>query len=156
MTDAKPTRFSGGCQCGAVRYELVSPPDHASICYCRMCQKASGQPFMAFCRVKAGNIKWTRGELSIFKSSNVVERGFCDACGTPLTYRFVEGGNISVTICSLDEPETVRPQLQFGVESKLSWASSLNELPTKRTDEWMRADRVARLVSHQHPDRERE
>jgi hypothetical protein len=40
--------WTGGCQCGAVRYQLLTPPEHACICHCRMCQRASGQPFMAF------------------------------------------------------------------------------------------------------------
>ena len=38
--------LTGGCQCGAVRYEWVDKPAYSSVCYCRMCQKASGQPFM--------------------------------------------------------------------------------------------------------------
>ena len=40
--------LTGGCQCGAVRYEWVEKPAYSSVCYCRMCQKASGQPFMGF------------------------------------------------------------------------------------------------------------
>ena len=38
--------LTGGCQCGAVRYEWTTRPAYSSVCYCRMCQKASGQPFM--------------------------------------------------------------------------------------------------------------
>ena len=69
---------------------LAAPPEESSICHCRMCQKASGQPFMAFARVKAGDLAWTRGAPAVFQSSNLVERGFCRDCGTPLTYRFLE------------------------------------------------------------------
>ena len=57
-----------------------------------MCQKASGQPFMALARVKPRDLVWTRGKPTIFKSSNLAERGFCPDCGTPLTYRFLESG----------------------------------------------------------------
>jgi hypothetical protein len=39
--------YVGGCQCGEVRYRAEGPRDRASVCYCRMCQKASGGPFMA-------------------------------------------------------------------------------------------------------------
>jgi len=44
VSDSKEraTEWTGGCQCGAVRYQLLTPPEHASICHCRMCQKASG------------------------------------------------------------------------------------------------------------------
>ena len=40
---------TGGCQCGAVRYALLALPLEVSVCHCRMCQKASGGPIMAFC-----------------------------------------------------------------------------------------------------------
>jgi hypothetical protein len=36
------TAITGGCQCGAIRYELKQPPRRASICHCRMCQRATG------------------------------------------------------------------------------------------------------------------
>ena len=39
-------KLTGGCQCGAVRYEWTRRRPMSSVCYCRMCQKASGQPFM--------------------------------------------------------------------------------------------------------------
>src|SRR5207248_2977892 len=115
--------WTGGCQCGAVRYRLLTPPEHASICHCRMCQRASGQPFMAFARVRQEALQWTRGRPAMFSSSNIVERGFCGACGTPLTYRRPTGGAVSVTIGSLDDPEAARPVQQFGIESALSWTA---------------------------------
>jgi len=142
--------WTGGCQCGAVRYQLLTPPEHACICHCRMCQRASGQPFMAFASVKREDLRWTRGSPSTFVSSNVAERNFCSACGTPLTYHRVESGSIAVTIGSLDAPEAVRPIEQFGIESELSWISALRALPAKRTEDWKREYRIPRIDSHQY------
>ena len=68
--------WTGGCQCGAVRYQLLTPPEHACLCHCRMCQRASGQPFMAFVSVRREDLRWTRGSPSTFVSSNVAERNF--------------------------------------------------------------------------------
>lgn len=149
-TKQHTTEWTGGCQCGAVRYQLLGPPEHASICHCRMCQRASGQPFMAFARVNSEKLRWTRGAPSIFRSSNIVERGFCNACGTPLTYRRVESNTVSVTIGSLDDPERVRPVLQFGIEGKLAWTGALDALPVKRTEDWMRENRIAHIASRQY------
>jgi hypothetical protein len=148
--DQRATAWTGGCQCGAVRYELLTAPEHASICHCRMCQRACGQPFMTFARVKNQNLRWTRGTPSLFRSSNIVERGFCNCCGTPLTYRRVETNTISVTIGSLDDPEATRPVLQFGIEGKLSWTGELDALPVTRTDEWMRENNIAHIDSRQY------
>jgi hypothetical protein len=147
-----PARLTGGCQCGAVRYQWVEPPQYASVCYCRMCQKASGQPFMALTGGKRETLRFTRGAPSIFKSSDKGERGFCNKCGTPLTYRFEGTGNISVTMNSLDDPEAMRPSKQYGVESKVSWCDTIGALPAERTETWMRQAGVAGIASHQHPD----
>lgn len=100
MAGRDDVRLAGGCQCGCVRYELSGAPDHVSVCHCRMCQKASGGPIMAFARVRKGALSWTRGQPASFRSSSLVERQFCAACGTPLTYNLIEGPNISVTIGS--------------------------------------------------------
>ena len=155
MTQSSPDqKITGGCQCGAVRYEWTVPPYYASVCHCRMCQKASGQPFMAFTGGRIENLRWTRGRLSVFRSSELGERGFCSACGTPLTYRLEGTGRISVTIASLDDPEAARPTSQYGVESKLSWTDGIAGLPARRTEDWMHETGIAAIVSRQHPDRE--
>ena len=155
MADTRTgTEWTGGCQCGAVRYRLATPPEESSICHCRMCQKASGQPIMAFARVKLPDLQWTRGAPTIFRSSNLAERGFCQACGTPLTYRVLEGGDISVSVCSLDHPEDAPPTLQYGVESELPWTSTLPALPRQRTDDYLKPEQAARFVNHQHADRD--
>ena len=148
--DQRTLPWTGGCQCGAVRYQLLTPPEHASICHCRMCQHACGQPFMTFARVKNENLRWTRGSPSIFRSSNIAERGFCSGCGTPLTYRRIESNTVGVTIGSLDDPEPARPVLQFGIEGKLSWTGALEGLPTQRTEEWMRENNIAHIDSRQY------
>jgi hypothetical protein len=125
--------LTGGCQCGAVRYRAPATPLRASVCYCRMCQRAGGGPFMAFMRHAANDVLWT-GQLATFKSSNFVERGFCAVCGTPLTYRWVEGPNVSLTLNSLDDPEAVRPELRYSPETEVSWCRTLESLPTKGAD----------------------
>ena len=79
--------FSGGCQCGAIRFR-AERLKRASICHCRMCQKAVGGPIGAY--VIPDGFVITRGVLKHFRSSNKVRRGFCGDCGTPLTVPFSE------------------------------------------------------------------
>lgn len=146
------TKLTGGCQCGALRYEWLEKPTHSSVCYCRMCQKASGQPFMGLTGGKCEHLRWVRGTLSTFKSSNMAERGFCKDCGTPLTYAFEGTGNISVAINSLDDPEAMPPTLQYGIESKVSWVEGIHALPAETSDAWLK-EKAGRLVSNQHSDK---
>jgi hypothetical protein len=145
------TRLTGGCQCGAVRYELAGPPMRACICHCRMCQKASGQPFMAFATVRHEHLQWTRGTPAVFRSSNMAQRGFCKDCGTPLTFKF-HSEEIAVTTGSLDDPTAAPPTVQYGVESAIAWCATIGDLPRIRTEDDFGPEVVAKFASYQHPD----
>ena len=108
--DVPAPALPGGCQCGAVRYRLHPPPNGASICHCRMCQKAGGAPFMAFTGVAAEDFVFTRGALANFAQlGNRRARLLLRACGTPLTYQMKARDRISVTLGSLDDPAAVAP-----------------------------------------------
>nr|WP_321983066.1 GFA family protein [uncultured Lichenicoccus sp.] len=126
-------RFEGGCQCGRVRYHAEAASDLSSICYCRMCQRASGGPFMVFVRFPADRVRWSV-QPEVFASSNLVERGFCKACGTPLSYRLIDSPNVSVTLHSLDDPTAVpAPDVSVLSTQKASW---LPDLPGVQHDDW--------------------
>lgn len=151
MSDRKPLH-TGGCQCGSVRYALYAEPADGSICHCRMCQKALGNYFGAFTGVRLTDFAWTKGEPGIFKSSEIVERGFCRTCGTPLSFRYVDKKGISVTVGSLDRPESIQIKVQYGIESRLPAFLALHELPGEQSNEGAPPARVAKLASRQHPD----
>jgi hypothetical protein len=143
-------KLTGGCQCGAVRYALSSQPTGASICHCRMCQKAFGNYFAPLAGVPRADLTWTRGQPSAFRSSEAVERGFCRDCGTPLYYRVLERDRISVSLGSLDDPAAVPPESQFGVESVVPFFATLHTLRVEAEDS--DAALLARMASRQHPD----
>lgn len=145
-----PPLHTGGCQCGAVRYALLSEPTEPSICHCRMCQKAFGSYIAPLAGVPMADLVWTRGEPGRFRSSDIVERGFCRVCGTPLFYRVLERDRISVSIGSLDAPNRVVPVLQYGVEAKSMSFESLHRLPSEGTSE------DYANTSRQHPDHDTE
>jgi hypothetical protein len=147
-------RITGGCQCGAVRYALNEAPSGPSICHCRMCQKAFGSFFAPLTGVPIAAFAVTRGTLSVFKSSDQAERGFCRDCGTPLTFRYLDRPRISVSIGSLDQPERIPPQNQYGIESRLSWFGTLANLPGDQTTEEEEPELTRRIAAsnHQHPD----
>jgi hypothetical protein len=150
MYKTKPT-MTGGCQCGAVRYALFDAPE-STVCHCRMCQKAVGGPFAAFCKVKSAGFVWTLGDPASFQSSSVAERHFCRACGTPLTFRFLDADAIEVTTGTLDDAASVPPTKNYGTEARLPWIDLLmpGHLPDTTTAENSGATRV--VVSYQHPD----
>jgi hypothetical protein len=150
MPQAEPgAPISGGCQCGAVRF-AAERLGRASICHCRMCQKAFGGFFGPL--VTGFGVVWTRGEPGWFKSSNKVRRGFCANCGTPLAYDFGATA-IELAIGALDNPELAPPAIQVNPEHKLSYFDALMSLPTRQPGEAPQADEfLTGIVSHQHPD----
>ncbi len=118
-----------------------------------MCQKASGQPFMAFATFDESDLRWTRGKPAVFRSSNLAQRGFCKDCGTPLFFKF-EGREFSMTTGSLDDPTAAPPTVAFGAESEISWCATLRGLPRIRTEDDLGPDLAASFKSYQHADRD--
>jgi hypothetical protein len=145
-------RWTGGCQCGVVRFAITGGLGRASICHCRMCQKAFGN--ICGPLVTARGLTWTKGAPRYFRSSNKVRRGFCADCGTPLTYE-PDGFNPEVAIGALDDPTAVAPAIQVGLESRLPWFRTLADLPTRSDAEEAKvAPFFAGIVSYQHADRD--
>ncbi len=154
MPEGRTPVLTGGCQCGVVRYALYSEPSEPSICHCRMCQKAFGNYFAPLAGVPLSDLRWTKGEPGVFKSSELVERGFCRECGTPLFFRYIVKDRISVSIGSLDEPARVKPVNQYGIESRLPAFFKLADLPGETTEQSTPAEWLPKLISHQHPDQD--
>ena len=152
--DNKP-RYSGGCQCGAVRFRVEGALGDASVCHCRMCQKAAGNFYLPLVSVRGAKLVWTRGEPKRFQSSNAGKRGFCADCGTPLTYKAPDG--VALTIAAFDRPEEIEPTIQWGTEAKLPYVDAIAALPGEQTmADITDAPFLAGLTSYQHPDHDTE
>jgi hypothetical protein len=135
-----------------VRYR-IEKLGRATICHCRMCQKAFGAFYGPL--VTGHGLKYTRGEPAWFQSSNKVRRGFCSACGTPLIYDW--GGEPEVAIGTLDNPEAAPPVLQLNLADKLSFVDGLAALPVRTHDpDSPQAQFMASIESYQHPDHDTE
>lgn len=138
--------LTGGCQCGAVRFRAGGELGRASICHCRMCQKAFAGPFGALVTVSVADLVWTRGAPSRFQSSDQIRRGFCAACGTPLTFEW-SADKIDLAVFAFDDPSAVEPVVQLAVEGRPAWMEHLADMPVRPA---MGPSGVA--VSRQHPD----
>ena len=132
----KTMPITGGCLCGAVRFEATEPPSFVAYCHCRMCQKACGQPYtitVGFAGAQKGALLFTKGKPKYYKSSAWLERAFCANCGSPLGARDAEGH--SVMAGTLDHPEEWPPNEHVGIESQVPWLVIHDDLPRTRTDE---------------------
>ena len=147
--------FSGGCQCGAVRFRADAPARDASLCHCRMCQKATGGPFGPYVGFPAAAVTWTRGQRKLFLSSEHIARGFCGDCGTPLTFEAAsgQGRSVGLTIGSFDDPALFAPGQQIMVAERIPWVADIASIPCASAEE--DAAGLAKyppVISRQHPD----
>ena len=143
--------YTGGCQCGAVRFR-AERLGVASICHCRMCQKATGGFFGPY--VDGHGFAWTSGAPNYFQSSEGVRRGFCGICGTPLS--FESKGEVGIAIGALDHPEQAPPSSQLIFPEKLSYVDQLGSLPEWRNPRTGQnaVESFAGVVSRQQPARD--
>ena len=158
MSQSRTPVMTGGCQCGAVRYALYAAPQGPHICHCRMCQKAFGSYFAPLAGVALADFAWTRGQPKVFNSSDIVERGFCADCGTPLTFAYRGTDRISLSVGSFDAPARLAPVVQYFARGRLPWIETLAGLPARAEDEITHQGLIERVKAsnHQHPDRDTE
>ena len=133
MSGALPP-LQGGCLCGQLRYEATPTHRDGYYCHCRMCQLAFGNTRAAFFNLRKAQVRWLSGPPSYYVSSKIARRGFCGHCGTPLSFEFLDGENMDLSVGSLDEPGQLRPNEHFGVETRIqSWHVD-DGLPDSRLD----------------------
>ena len=126
--------MTGGCACGAVRFEAEVDGDDAYLCHCRMCQRATGSLSIAFKNIPQAKLRWLSGP-DWYDSSPIARRPYCGKCGTSLGFQFKEGPNMDVTVAAFDDPGRFKPTSHFGAESVHEAWLDTSGLPRKRTEE---------------------
>ncbi|MCP4327569.1 MAG: GFA family protein [Alphaproteobacteria bacterium] len=122
---------TGGCHCGAVRYEATGAPLYVPYCHCGTCRGTTGAPVVLFVMYRQEQVRFTRGERKVYRSSPEVQRTFCAECGTPLSYEGDWGGNaiIEFYVGTLDDPETFTPDRHTFYGERLGWFDVADGLP---------------------------
>ena len=116
-------RTEGGCQCGAIRFAAEGAPLFVCNCHCRSCRKATGAAFSTWVGFADEKVSWTHGAPAFHASSPGVRRGFCAACGTPLTYSSDKWpGETHFLIGVIDDPAPFVPRKDVFTEDALDWA----------------------------------
>jgi hypothetical protein len=127
--------LSGGCLCGAVRY-MVNAAPRVHYCHCDMCRRATGSAFAVLAWVPLGQVMWTKAEPTVRKSSPIADRGFCSACGSPLTLSY-DGSleEVAIHVGTFDDPARLEPRYNYGAAQRLGWVCCGLDLPDHNTKE---------------------
>nr|WP_271619045.1 GFA family protein [Bradyrhizobium sp. CCBAU 51745] len=122
-----------------------------SICHCHMRQKGVGAPFASFADINKTDFAWTKGKLSFFRSSTIAELGFCAAGGMPLSFGRIDGDRIEFMTGAFDRPDRcANPAIRHRI--RLGWVVGISNLPSQTTQQNYGPEKMATIVSHQHPD----
>ena len=120
--------ITGGCLCGACRYETIAEPIDVRVCHCTLCQKATGAAFYARVRVPLDSVAMS-GPLGWHHSTEPVRRGFCTQCGTTLFSERQSANVAGLSMGSLDDPGRFQPTEHIWVSSKQAWVVLEDGLP---------------------------
>ena len=127
-------QIRGGCLCGAVRYESRETP-RVHYCHCDMCRRATGSAFAVLAWLPSSSVVW-QGSPALRRSSPIAVRGFCQACGTPLTLAYDKNPEeIAIHLGTFDEPQFYEPRYNYGVGQRLGWVCCGIDLADYRTTE---------------------
>ena len=121
----------GGCQCGAIRYEVNGPPKHVALCHCDGCRKSAGAPAVAWAAFAQEDFHLLQGHLTDFNSSGSAMRSFCPRCGTDITYRNTEmlPGIVDIQSATLDDPTVFPLQCHIQTAERIDWMEGAHTLP---------------------------
>ena len=126
-------KASGGCMCGAVRYEASGEPFSVTHCHCLSCRKHTGAPVVTLLGYTANQVKFSGDERKIYESSPGVGRAFCGNCGTPLTWEgdsSDQGGPIfEFHISTFDNPDVLVPSAHSFDSERIAWFEVADNLP---------------------------
>jgi hypothetical protein len=123
---ASVKHYTGGCLCGALRYEADGEPLGTGHCYCADCRKASGSGFIPFMAFAKGAVRFSGQTLKFAsKAANGRDalRNSCPICGS-LVFGGELGKDESFTIYAgtLDDPSSFRPRIAIFTRNRPTWA----------------------------------
>jgi len=119
-----PAKFTGGCACGTIHYEVGAEPIVMFNCHCRDCQKTTGGAYTPVFYVPAKAFKITKGSPQYYETKSEMvgenQRGFCPTCGSRLFGGKTEQGQ-GIAASSLDDPSVFKPQFEMWTSDAQPW-----------------------------------
>lgn len=118
--------WTGGCSCGAIRYECSAEPVASFNCHCRACQQYTGSAFISARLVPASAFRITKGSVreytTLGDNGSEIHRGFCETCGSPVATRLGRLPEyVGVPAGSMDDPSTHNPTMDLFVRDAQPW-----------------------------------
>ncbi len=130
--NASSENLTGGCMCGAVRYEVTGPPKAVFHCHCESCRSHTGAPVATLAVLTADQVSFSGTARKGYGSAPGVVRAFCPECGTPLTWETDHphwGLLCSLHISTFDAPDGLAPSAHSFYGERIAWMDVSDDLP---------------------------
>ncbi|MGI9510723.1 MAG: GFA family protein [Geminicoccaceae bacterium] len=129
--------YQGGCQCGAVRYEVTVEPLLAYACHCLECQKQAASAFGMSVPVPSRTFR-IDGPMKVYRrptdSGGATDCWFCTTCGSRLYHQSVSGRDmVTIKGGTLDRADLLDPVAHIWIKSKQPWVLLPADVPTHET-----------------------
>lgn len=122
--------IKGSCYCGAVKFELLSPPSMMGTCHCTRCRKA-GASVIVF--TKKDDLKWIKGkeQVTTFQPTTPYKysRCFCKICGTSLGEILSQEETFPIAANAIDSPLSLQNQFHEFISEKPDWYQICDQAP---------------------------
>jgi len=126
---AQTTEATGGCLCGAVRYEITGTMRRVVYCHCSQCRKTSGH-YVAATAVALDDLNIVADSgLTWYASSEIADRGFCHCCGSSLFWRPAHGRYMAVMAGAIDAPTGLTSKEHIYVADAADYYAICDGLP---------------------------
>ena len=122
-------KATGGCLCGAVRYEIEGGLREVIGCHCGQCQRTHGNFAAYTATAKERLVFLDQRGLAWYQSSDTARRGFCRECGASLFWDPLPKDYIAVSAGSLDQPTGLKLTKHIFVEDKPDFYEITDGLP---------------------------
>jgi protein-tyrosine-phosphatase len=121
---------TGGCLCGAVRFQAIGAPLWSAHCHCESCRRHTSAAVATYVGFPTSRVSFSKGTPSSFRSSPPVQRSFCPHCGSPISYVSEQWpGETHLFWPSFDEPERFQPTRHAMFNERLPAFDIYDDLP---------------------------
>jgi len=116
--------LTGGCLCGAVRFEVSRPLVTANYCHCTRCQRRTGTAASAQAVIEPGSLRIVQGEelVRAFRPADGWAKLFCQECGSALfSQSQADPEQMTIRMSAFDSDPGIRPQARYHVGTAAAW-----------------------------------
>lgn len=127
--------LEGGCDCGEIRYRLMSAPLFVNCCHCRCCQRGSGSAFAINAMIETDRVEKLNGEPDLIDTPTASGKGQqiarCPRCRIAVWSHYAGGGPLLsfVRVGSLDQPDQLPPNIHIFTSTRQPWVTLPEGIP---------------------------